>query len=232
MSVELGSLLGAVLAEVTRARLAADLETVRMADIYAGDALLKQLPIPRFRLPNVEVEVPVVLDEVEGEGATPAPPKLPSATRRENFLKAALLQADLPLKPAERKHILTALTAETERIERAPGPPLAGRQQVQRLQRVAERALAETLAERSGDPPSPEITRAVIGVLGGALQGDYNRQLSRLYALKILPRTQDVQSQPDSSRVMHLRFTIAEESYQLAIGEDDQGTITETFTPE
>ncbi|MBI1803209.1 MAG: hypothetical protein HY033_05520 [Ignavibacteriae bacterium] len=57
----LGDYLGHLLSEITNARVHADLETLRIAEFYAGHPLLKHLPIPRFRLPTVDLDVPVAI---------------------------------------------------------------------------------------------------------------------------------------------------------------------------
>lgn len=61
----LGEYLGHLLSEIATARVQADLETVRMAELYASHPLLKHLPVPRFRLPTLTLDVPVVIQDVE-----------------------------------------------------------------------------------------------------------------------------------------------------------------------
>lgn len=61
---ELGDYLGHILAEVAMARVKSDLESVRIAEIYAGHPLLKHMPVPHFRLPTVEFDLPVALGDV------------------------------------------------------------------------------------------------------------------------------------------------------------------------
>jgi hypothetical protein len=62
---DLSDFLGHILEELTRARVQADLETIRTAKLYAGDdqGLMKNFPIPRMRLPNIEITLPVVIDD-------------------------------------------------------------------------------------------------------------------------------------------------------------------------
>ena len=69
----LGDFLGHLLSEITMARVQADLEAVRVAELYAGHPLLKTLPVPHFRLPTLTLDVPVAvksIDEVQ-PGASP-----------------------------------------------------------------------------------------------------------------------------------------------------------------
>lgn len=63
---ELGEYLGHLLCEVTRARVRADMEAVRVAREYVADEsqLLRHFPVPRMRLPTLEITVPVQIDAI------------------------------------------------------------------------------------------------------------------------------------------------------------------------
>jgi hypothetical protein len=61
----LGDYIGQVMAEITLARVQADLEAVRLADYYANHPLLKTFPVPRFRLPTVNLDFPVAISTVQ-----------------------------------------------------------------------------------------------------------------------------------------------------------------------
>ena len=60
---ELSETLGHLLCEITRARMAADRESVRIARQYAEDdgGLLRHFPVPRMRMPQLELTLPVVV---------------------------------------------------------------------------------------------------------------------------------------------------------------------------
>lgn len=57
----LADTLSALLAQATRARVAADRETARIALLYQQDELLRTMPVPRFRLPTLTVDMPVAV---------------------------------------------------------------------------------------------------------------------------------------------------------------------------
>ncbi|MBE9042161.1 hypothetical protein IQ235_15380 [Oscillatoriales cyanobacterium LEGE 11467] len=58
----LGNLLGAMMADVTHARRISDECAVRLAEYYQSEPLLQGLPVPRLRLPEVTIDVPVIVD--------------------------------------------------------------------------------------------------------------------------------------------------------------------------
>ena len=64
----LGDYLGHLLSEITNARVQADLESVRVADLYASHPLLKHMAVPRFRLPTITIDAPVVMRNMDEIG--------------------------------------------------------------------------------------------------------------------------------------------------------------------
>lgn len=60
----LSDYIGQIMAEITLARVQADLEAVRLADYYANHPLLRTFPVPRFRLPNVTLDFPIAIKAV------------------------------------------------------------------------------------------------------------------------------------------------------------------------
>ena len=61
----LGDYLGQLLSEISMARMQADLETVRLAELYAAHPLLRTMPVPHMRLPDVELDFPVLIKTSE-----------------------------------------------------------------------------------------------------------------------------------------------------------------------
>jgi len=57
----LGDFLGHLLSEITIGRSQADAETIRLANIYSRDPVLKHFAVPRFRLPTLTLRVPVAV---------------------------------------------------------------------------------------------------------------------------------------------------------------------------
>lgn len=231
MSVDLGTLIGSLLAEITRARLAADIEATRVANLYGSDPMLSQMPIPRFRLPDVHVTLPIVVENLEGEGAAPPPPRLPSATKRKAMVTSAMKFAGFKLRPAERAAVLKALDDEVGRIEAGPRNALRAGLQARRLGSAVDTVLTKEAASRR-KPLSPLVRSRFADALRNAVQEDLNQQLTAQHRLRVLPRTQDVQALGNAANVMELRLTISEEAYEMSLGVDEEGEAVEHFGPE
>ena len=105
----LGDFLGHLTSEITLARVQADLETARVAELYATHPLLKHMPVPRFRLPTVNVTVPVAIQQMDEakDGASPRG-DLNAASVRKEYLSGmarALEQQNVTLTAAARRQL-------------------------------------------------------------------------------------------------------------------------------
>ncbi len=106
------------------ARVQADLESVRVAEIYANHPLLKHMPVPRFRLPTVRLDVPVMIqghDAGEDENG----PELDRDAAAEKFVEIlddVLGDRDVEISDDERESIRRmALLKVAEYQEASPG---------------------------------------------------------------------------------------------------------------
>ena len=106
---KLGDYLGQLLSELSMARMQADLESVRIAEIYASHPLLRTMPIPHMRLPNVDIQVPVVIqgseEPREGESTRGGVPMQRLRERFDDVLKAQLGTHGVELSEANRRQM-------------------------------------------------------------------------------------------------------------------------------
>lgn len=86
---DLSDFLGHILEEITRARVSADAEAVRTAKKYAADpdGLLRHFPVPRLRLPNLEITAPMIVTVVPAGYVERTDPDLLSQTVAADVLK-------------------------------------------------------------------------------------------------------------------------------------------------
>lgn len=59
-----------IMQDITKARVQSDMETVRMAELYAKNDLLKHFSVPRFRMPSIEIDIPVAIDHTKNNQIT------------------------------------------------------------------------------------------------------------------------------------------------------------------
>jgi len=59
--ITLSEYVGYIFQEITRARVLADSESKRIAEIYAKDDIMKHFSVPRFKIPEMELTIPVTI---------------------------------------------------------------------------------------------------------------------------------------------------------------------------
>lgn len=80
----LNEVLGAILNSIASARRMADEQTVRLAEQYLQDPLLAGMSVPRIRLPEVIVDLPILIEGCDQGAAAeePAPRAAPTGPLR------------------------------------------------------------------------------------------------------------------------------------------------------
>ncbi len=118
----LGDYLGALLAEITNARLQADLESARIAQLYASHPLLQHMPVPRFRLPNVVLNLPVAVEKIDQPSITPPPAELLALRQKiDGIIDQELNQRKLRLPPSVQERLTKNLNDLFDRLKTSAG---------------------------------------------------------------------------------------------------------------
>lgn len=84
----LSDFIGTLVKEAAKARMLADLESVMLAESYYQDKYLKHLPVPHFTMPDITIEMPLAITQIN-----------PSAGKTNAQILAAIkqrLKDDLP----------------------------------------------------------------------------------------------------------------------------------------
>jgi len=61
---KLNDYIGSLVSSITNARVMSDIQTVKVAEEYAKHDLLKHFSIPRMRIDDIEMTIPIALDEL------------------------------------------------------------------------------------------------------------------------------------------------------------------------
>ena len=80
--------LSTLLINITVARMKADYELTRVAQIYSEDPLLKHLPIPHMRLNNTIIKFPLAIEKISTSDT-----KLPSLSHIQNIVSESIKHA-------------------------------------------------------------------------------------------------------------------------------------------
>lgn len=219
----LGDYLGQILSEVTIARMQADIETVRVAELYAAHPLLRNMPVPRFRLPDVEIDVPVVIEQMEEPSPDEAPRGAPTlADMRKEFdkvLTEELSKKDVRLKPEQKKKLNAMLDKKTVALTR----PVEIAFDVGRVADELAHTVSQTLTE-SGGPVDPGMRPKLEKDLKEAARLGFLKLRKPPARLRTLVTTAEIREAGPRENVTRLRMKITEEGFEWATVESDDRT--------
>lgn len=224
---DLSEYLGHILCEITRARVMADAEAVRIAREYAADAsgLLRHFPVPRMRLPQVEMTVPVVVSKIpEGyvETTTVDPPLL------------GKLLAD-ELGPALEKEGIHINTAEIARIIKADpmlskgllGPDLAEKlsAKIEDHTRVYKKTRTRSTSRRvaAESASTAERFQQISAIIREQLDKSLGALPRRPAGIDIDAKTASVKEVGNPAVVVNVKLIIKEESLEMLLEEAPSG---------
>ena len=96
---DLGDLIGSLMVGLIRARRMADEQTAVLAEYYRSIPLLEGLSVPRIRVPELTVEIPMIIEKyVEGEvGKMADPTQIAIAAHAQ--LKSTVSRNNITLDP-------------------------------------------------------------------------------------------------------------------------------------
>lgn len=223
----LGDYLGQLMSELVIARVQADLESVRVAELYASHPLLRHMPVPRIRMPEIQMEVPVVIDgagtPTAGESPRGGVPMDRARKAFDTVLSEHLKANRIRLKADQRAAMEAAVDAETTRRDLPIEVAVDTNGMADRFTKAALASLTETLDEE-------KVTR-----LAGRLQSDARLAI---LALRTSPprvsasvETGSVKEIGSDTAITRLRLTITEESMEL-VAVDENGETVDRLVPE
>lgn len=215
----LGDYLGHLLAEITTARVQADLETVRVADLYASHPLLRNMAVPRFRLPSVTIDAPVVVTRME-EAAAGQPLRggiglgdVHAALDRA--LTAALDARPMKMTAKQKNELRRSLTSSTARFAPVAGAAIP-RSDIDAIVDAA----AEALADRLG---SDELAETFRRTLATAL-AESGHPVPRLH---VAVTTGELREAGPPELLARLRLTVSEEAMEWSVSESKSRLVVE-----
>lgn len=218
----LGEFLGALLADAAQARVRADLESVKIAEAYSRDPLLRNLPVPRFRLPDMVVDVPVVVTQLEGpiDPAHALPFDEPTAKELRDVVRAGLREAGIRVPRSAVSRV------PAEFVDRVTELFRSGNLRLLRPASVAEDAasllvdvVGSTTADELPDDAAERLRLATREAMAALLTSKLRTSLSWQVAVT----AEEIKAQATADGVVRLRLTISEDGYEMVDRADGTG---------
>jgi hypothetical protein len=228
----LGDYLGHLFSEITAARMQADLETARIAETYAAHPLLRLMPVPRFRAPNITLEVPVSVTRMEE--AAPGQPRrggLTAAAVKTAVISAidtTLVAANVKVTARVRSEVRKAGTNAAARLAQPAEIALTSRCAQELAQAVADAVVdaMESREELAAD--SVERLRNDLRLAAAAAIANAIVPAPRLH---VAVTTRELRESGPPEMLARLKLTISEEGMEWSVSESN-GATTSRLVPE
>ncbi|MCQ8896989.1 hypothetical protein NQT62_11150 [Limnobacter humi] len=223
---DLGDILGSLMTGLIRARQAADLQTAALAELYKDNPLLEGLSVPRVRIPEVSIDLPLIIESHEAgeEGELNEPSKVVDAT--SNRLKNTLANTNIKLSTNFQKAF--ADTAKLRLTEARKNNDTVSKELVSRtVQDAFVETLKKTNTELSAQDKLAIVKdiRTEAGLAALAKPSIPQRILTNI-------RTADIKDKATGNSVVRLKITLTEEGVEWVTQSNDAGGVNRTLTPE
>jgi hypothetical protein len=218
----LGDYLGQLISEITMARMQADLEAVRIAELYSSHPLLKNLPIPHFRLPVVELDVPVVIKNMEepekGESSRGTTDIKVLRKEFDALLSETLKNEGIKLNQEQLKSIKTLLDKESEALRQ----PQETANTVNYIADHFARTVTREIIRMRIEPDRKKTANLEIKMkTAGRLKFQNLRSLPP--RLSVLVRTAEVKEAGSKENITMLRLKLGEEAFEWSTIDTEEG---------
>lgn len=225
----LGDFLGQLMSEIALARMQSDLETVRLAELYAEHRLLRTLPVPHLRLPNIDLEVPVLIQASEApreEESTRGGVKVRELRRKfDEVLEAELSTAGFALSTTQLRRVRSALASRMEAHE----TPTETAVDVQSVADDFTDTAVRTIAEL------PRSEAIAIDKLASGLKAAVRREFLKVRPppprLLALVTSAEIREAGTAENVTRLNLKLSEQGLEWTLIESD-GVTRERLVPE
>lgn len=222
--IYLGDYLGHILSEVTRARAQADGEAARLAELYAEHSLLRHFPVPRVRVQETNLDIPVVVlgAEAASDSAGPSGGATPSTVRSVFDAVVSKHVGTLDLPPQALDRLRVVLNREYNLLQKRSPMGLDASGLATRLTRV----LGEELTQVGADPARKKE------LLPKILRDTKEELLLKATAptrIRVGVRSSEIR-EAGSESVMRLSIKVVEEAVEWSVLDDETGRAI--LTPE
>jgi hypothetical protein len=220
----LGDYVGQLLSEISIARMHADLETVRLAELYAMHPLLRTMPVPHVRLPEVDLDIPVLIKAAEqprvGESARGG---LRLGDVRQQFDKvfaAHLSKAGVTLSATDQKKVRVAVE-ERLAVHAVPSETAID------VHRVADDLTAAALRAVQG----LNITPANADEIKDAVRTEFLKLRTPPPRLNVLVTSAEIREAGTAENLTRLRLKVSEQGVEWTTVESE-GVRRDRLVPE
>jgi len=227
---DLGELLGTILASLSHARRMSDEATAALAEYYRAHPLLEGLSVPRVRVPEMRLEIPVVIESHQPGGASIL--NEPSTIRDAvlHRLDSAATGGRVEWPQGFRQAFSVGLDRELSQLASASSGASA-----EAVVRAVEKSFADASAELRRQGAWKLDARRVAPVLKEIRVEAADRALKTVGErprLEAIITTGEVKERAGDATVTRLSIVLREEGLEWSVAEEEDGRVSRKLTPE
>ncbi len=240
----LGDLLGTMMASLVRARQLADEATANAAEQYRQHPLLEGMSVPRVRVPELTIEMPVLVKQDDpGEPAQPEAPQVVAAEVAKALgAAAAARKIELPQSVVQRfqEALLEELVrqnrvAPTGVAHRAPLPVVGKFQRPlsrEGVARIADEVLARVARDVRSEGLTPDVLRALTDSVRNRAIEVAEKTPGRPPSLSASVVTAEVKDLAGTANATRMWITLREEGLEWTAVPSREGPARRRLDPE
>ncbi len=224
---ELGELLGALMSSLAHARRIADEETASIAVHYGQHPLLQGMSMPRVRVPELRLSLPVVLESFEEAGenefATPAEISKQMLERLRKSADEEKVKIPEGFEQLFSRHLVKQLS----------GISSGARPHPEAVVRANEIAFSNALRRFPGEQwLGPDDRREIMSDLRQEAESVAMRKRGKPPRIEATITTSEVKERAASENVPRLQIILREEGVEWSVSEARDGSKMRTIVPE
>lgn len=216
----LGDYVGKILSEIANARFQADLEAVRLAELYLSHPLLRHLPVPHFRIPTLTLDVPVAIRGMTGENGPDGRISFKILRRIHRkfdaLLETHLKQVGIVLSKQEQERLHSELTRKLFALKQPLTMPLCITHIADDFTNTVLTVLREMENERADD------LKNLADNLKEMIHVTFSSLLQVPARLDVLVTSDELQRVGPSDFLARLHFSISEEGVEWSVIESNE----------
>jgi hypothetical protein len=213
---------------VIRARRMADENTATLAEYYKSNPLLEGLSVPRVRIAELTIDLPVLIDEEQaGESAVmETPAKIAAAV--ETQLKSSMLKNEINITKSSvfHKAFATEVKGQITALNKLDHPVMK-----ETVARAVQNAFIKTLDKKGVALSDSQKTLIASDLRDRVVAISITKGPVHASILSNI-KTADVKEQSTPSSIVRLKITLKEEGLEWTTQVNADGTKVNTLTPE
>lgn len=233
---DLGEILGSILSGISHARRIADEESAMLAEYYRQHPLLANMAVPRLRIPEVVLDLPILIEKLDPGVPEEAAPPAVILDRVRDALKVEAAAQKLAIPP----ELDTALASELKLslLRQAPFSlkrPLGMMRTGARESAItATDSAIETLAKRK------EFAEFFAADKSGALRDSLRKAAGeaaikdpgKTSRIEMSVDTESIKARGGAGNVVRIQLVLKEEGLEWSQSKSEDGTLRRRLIPE